>query len=66
MTADSAHQLADRMAQRSPLYRDWAAVSPTVAGPGLGNTAEATRNALTIQMLEQLRLRGVMPATEER
>jgi hypothetical protein len=66
MTADSAHQLADRMAQRSPLYREWAAVSPTVAGPGLGNTAEAARNALTLQMLEQLRLRGVMPSTEER
>jgi hypothetical protein len=65
MTVDSAERLADKMARRSPLYREWAAQSPTVAGPGLGNTPEAIRNALTLQMLEQLRLRGVMPSTEE-
>jgi len=66
MTVNSAERLADRMAQRSPLYSEWAAQSPIVAGPGLGDTPEAIRNALTLQMLEQLRLRGAMPSTEEK
>lgn len=56
MTA--AEDLADTMAMRSPLYRQRAANAPVVAGPGLGNISEATRNALTIEMLNQLRLRG--------
>ena len=65
MTVSHAEQLADKMAMRSPLYRDRAANAPVVAGPGLGNTAEATRNALTIEMLNQLKLRGYMPQAEE-
>jgi hypothetical protein len=66
MTVNHARELEGVMAQRSPLYREWAAASPMVAGPGLGNTPESIRNAITNQMLEQLRLRGVMPVTEER
>jgi hypothetical protein len=66
MTVNSAERLADKMAMRSPLYSEWAAASPVVAGPGLGNAPESIRNAITNQMLEQLRLRGVMPVTEER
>ena len=64
MTVEHARQLEEKMAMRSPLYREWAAQAPVVAGPGLGNTAEATRNAITNQALEQLRLRGLMPFTE--
>ena len=66
MTVQHAEQLADKMAMRSPLYREWSANAPVVAGPGLSNTAEATRNAVTNQMLEQLRLRGLMQDTRER
>jgi hypothetical protein len=65
MTANHASQLADRMAMRSPLYREWAAQSPVVAGPGLGNVAEGSRNAITNQVLEQLRLRGMMSPEEQ-
>jgi hypothetical protein len=64
---NAASELADRMAMRSPLYRERAANAPTVAGPGLGNFGESTRNAITIQMLNQLKNRGFMgdPTTEE-
>lgn len=54
---NAAENLADTMAMRSPLYKARAAAAPVVAGPGLSNPAEATRNALTIEMLNQLRLR---------
>jgi hypothetical protein len=64
MTVAHAKELEGKMAMRSPLYREWAAQAPVVAGPGLGNTAEATRNAITNQALEQLRLRGLMPFAE--
>jgi hypothetical protein len=65
MTVNQAELLADKMAMRSPLYRERAAAAPVVAGPGLGNFAESTRNAVTNQMLNQLRLRGVMDAPAE-
>ena len=65
MTVSHAEQLADKMAMRSPLYRDRVANAPVIAGPGLGNTAEATRNAITIEMLNQLKQRGYMPLAEE-
>lgn len=63
---NEANALADRMAMNSPLYRQRAANAPTVAGPGLGNTPETVRNALTIELLNQARLRGGMvPSLQE-
>jgi hypothetical protein len=61
----SANELADTMARNSPLYRERAAVAPMEAGPGLSNPMEASRNAITNQMLEQLRIRGFMNAPEQ-
>jgi hypothetical protein len=55
-----AEGLANRMAMNSPLYRSRAAVAPEVAGPGLGNVAESSRNAITNQIINQLRIRGFM------
>lgn len=55
-----ADALANRMAMNSPLYRSWAAQAPEVAGPGLGNVAESSRNAITNQLLNQLKIRGYM------
>jgi hypothetical protein len=65
--ANEANALADRMAMNSPLYRERVANAPTVAGPGLSNTKEAVRNAATIELLNQARLRGGMaPYAEDR
>lgn len=55
-----ANALADRMAMNSPLYRERAANAPVVPGPGLGNFAEGSRNAVTNQLLNQLKIRGYM------
>jgi hypothetical protein len=60
-----ADELADNFARNSPLYRSRAANAPMVAGPGLGNTAESTRNALTIEMMNQLKLRGYLGDPQE-
>jgi hypothetical protein len=65
MTMNHARELEGKMAMRSPLYREWAAQAPIVAGPGLNNFAESSRNAITNQVLEQLRLRGVMQPEEQ-
>jgi hypothetical protein len=67
--AREADALAERMAMNSPLYRHRAAMAPEVAGPGLGNFPEATRNALTNEVLNQFRLRRILvdtPAEEEK
>lgn len=56
---NSAERLADTVAMRSPLYRERAANAPMVAGPGLSNKAESARNALTVEMLNQLRMRDL-------
>jgi hypothetical protein len=62
-----ANELADTFAKNSPLYRSRAANAPTVEGPGLGNFAESNRNAITMQMLNQLKLRGYLgdPTNQE-
>lgn len=66
MTAESARELADKMAMRSPLYRDRAANAPVLPGPGLNDFAEGSRNAVTNQLLNQLKIRGALePADGE-
>jgi hypothetical protein len=62
-----ANELADTFAKNSPLYRSRAANAPTVEGPGLGNFAESNRNAITMQLLNQLKLRGYLsdPTNQE-
>lgn len=62
---NSAEELANTFARNSPLYRSRVPYAPEVAGPGLGNVAESTRNAITLEMLNQLRLRGAMNAPTE-
>lgn len=62
---NAAQGLETTAAMRSPLYRERAANAPVVAGSGLGNFPEATRNAITNQILEQARLRGLMQAPNE-
>ena len=65
MTRENAAHLEEQMAMRSPLYRDRAANAPVVAGPGLGNTMESGRNAITNQLINQLRIRGYMDPEAE-
>jgi hypothetical protein len=60
MTRENAAHLENQMAMRSPLYRDRAASAPVLPGPGLGNTMESGRNAITNQIINQLRIRGYM------
>jgi hypothetical protein len=60
MTRENAAHLEEQMAMRSPLYRDRAANAPVLPGPGLGNTMESGRNAITNQLINQLRIRGYM------
>jgi hypothetical protein len=64
---NKANELADTFAKNSPLYRSRAANAPMVAGPGLGNFAESNRNAVTMQLLNQLKTRGYLgdPTQEE-
>jgi hypothetical protein len=64
MTRENAARLEEQMAMRSPLYRDRAANAPVLSGPGLGNTMEAGRNAITNQIINQLRIRGYMEPEE--
>jgi hypothetical protein len=64
-TVAAAENLADTMAMRSPLYRARAANAPVVGGPGLGNLGESSRNAITIEMLNQLKQRGYMAPEAE-
>ena len=62
---NAANNLADSFAMNSPLYRSRAANAPVVAGPGLSNKGEATRNAATLEILDQLRKRGYMNSQPE-
>lgn len=61
----NAEELANTFAKNSPLYRSRVPYAPTVAGPGLGNFAEANRNAITVQMLNQLKQRGYMNTPDQ-
>jgi len=65
MTVRHAGELADKMAMRSPLYRDRVANAPTLPGEGLGNAYEGGRNAITNQLINQLRIRGYMDPEAE-
>ena len=65
MTVRHAESLADKMAMRSPLYRDRAANAPVLPGAGLSNPLEGGRNAITNQIINQLRIRGYMPEGED-
>jgi hypothetical protein len=60
VAGQGAADLAATLAKNSPLYREAAANAPMIAGPGLGNVAESSRNAITLQLLDQLRNRGFM------